>query len=53
MRRCPIGSPAFMARLSKAPGVAARALILTILTAAHTSEILGLLWTSKSSSKAT
>ena len=39
--------PAFMCSLSKTPGVAARALMLTILTAARTSEILGILWDEK------
>ena len=36
--------PAFMARLAETPGVAARALMLTILCATRTSETLGMTW---------
>jgi integrase len=36
--------PAFMARLSETPGVAAKALMFTILTCARTSEVLGATW---------
>jgi integrase len=36
--------PAFMARLKETPGVAAKALMFTILTCARTSETLGMIW---------
>ena len=45
--------PEFMAKLSETPGVAAKALMFTILTCARTSEVLGATWDEKSSSLAT